>query len=133
MEALTREMAPRRGSVPFQRAEYLRYVVGFMRRSVSSLTERMGMTTLVEAASATGAPQGKACSVIGPSEHILQRWRRDTSRGNQALLDRVCACSMGDAVAAHHLEECEENYLHVERERSVTQIVEVQLHFFRYW
>jgi hypothetical protein len=66
-------MAPRRGSVPFQRAEYLRYVVGLMRRFVSSLIARMGMTTLVEAASAAGAPQGKACSVIGPSEHILQR------------------------------------------------------------
>jgi len=32
---------------------------GLMRRSVSPLTARMGMTTLVEAASAAGAPQGK--------------------------------------------------------------------------
>jgi hypothetical protein len=42
-----------------------------------------GLTTLVEAAIAAGARQREACAVIGLSEHTLQRWQGDSSRGDR--------------------------------------------------
>jgi transposase InsO family protein len=50
---------------------------------MTALTERNRIIGLLEEAMTMGARQDRACAAINLSESTLQRWRRDTQRGDQ--------------------------------------------------
>lgn len=50
---------------------------------MTSLTQRRGIMSLIGEAVDGGARQSRACKVVGLSPRTLQRWQRDTRRGDQ--------------------------------------------------